>query len=170
MCSSLKNVSWLWIALFYLSVSSVNAFGRKDLDQKLQQMRPSDLIVLLKKQVLGGSYLLGIYEVQVDDVVPDLRRFKIWKEQDQDLSIHSESVRCSLEEPLRVKRTTSMIYLRRLNPGGVVNSLNREDYLVWWAACYPDLAGIDPGTLKTEALELGFSTRLPELQEVLRSP
>jgi hypothetical protein len=44
---------------------------------------------------------------------------------------------------------------------------NREDHLVWWAACVPEVAGTDPATLREKALELGFSTLLSERQEQL---
>ena len=59
------------------------------------------------------------------------------------------------------------VYVRTINPGGPVNDTNREDHLVWWAACMPQLAGTDPATLRDKALSLGYSTLIPERQEQL---
>ena len=61
-------------------------------------------------------------------------------------------------------------YIRKLNPGGPVRATAREDHLVWWAACHPELAGQDPVSLTDKARELGYSTLLIESQEVLRLP
>ena len=146
------------------------AGDRKILMEKVPTMRPSNLVILIKRtHIQGGEYLLGIYDLKVDEVDQTLRRFKLWKEWPFDLSIHSELVRCSYEEPLRLKRYSKSIYVRRLNPGGGVTTSNREDHLVWWAACFPSLAGIDPETLNEKALEMGFSTELIESQEILNS-
>jgi hypothetical protein len=48
-----------------------------------------------------------------------------------------------------------------------VNASNRENHLVWWAACVPEMAGTDPATLREKALSLGYSTLIPERQELL---
>jgi hypothetical protein len=71
---------------------------------------------------------------------------------------------------MRVTRDKSAIYLQRLNPGGLVTSANRENHLVWWAACEPELAGEDPSELTEKAKSLGFSTLQVESQEILRLP
>mgnify|MGYP007063434300 CR=1 FL=1 len=136
----------------------------------LEEMRPQKLVVLSKKPFEGGQYLLGMYEIETDVVDPDLRRFKLWEERPNELTIHNQSVRCNPEEPLRVKHGLKAIYVRRLNPGGLVNRMNREDHLVWWAACVPSLAGSDPSSLRDEALSRGYSTGLIENQEVLQIP
>ena len=57
--------------------------------------------------------------------------------------------------------------MNTVNPGGSVNASNREDHLVWWAACVPEMAGTDPATLREKALSLGYSTLIPERQELL---
>ena len=38
---------------------------------------------------------------------------------------------------------------------------------MWWAACVPDVTGTDPTTLRQKALDLGYSTLIPERQELL---
>ena len=111
-----------------------------------------------------------MYSLEQDEADPDLRRYKLWQESFDDLNIYSETVRCSLDEPIRVKRDSTSIYVRRLNPGGVVSQVNQEDHLVWWAACVPDLAGSDPSTLKKAALARGYTTGLVEYQEVFNAP
>ena len=68
---------------------------------------------------------------------------------------------------MRVKRTPLAVYVRTLNPGGSITDVNREDHLVWWAACVPEVAGTDPATLRQKALDLGFSTLISEQQEQL---
>ena len=99
-----------------------------------------------------------------------MRRYKLWKEYPNDLVIPTESVNCSLDAPVRVKRDEAAIYVRRLNPGGLITEANREDHLVWWAACVPEQAGVDPVTLAGKAKELGYSTLLVESTETLRLP
>ena len=96
-----------------------------------------------------------------------MRRYQIWEESPSDLNIYFESVDCSASSPVRVKRTATAVYVRTINPGGPVNDTNREDHLVWWAACVPELAGTDPVTLRDKALSLGYSTLIPERQEQL---
>ena len=46
-----------------------------------------------------------------------------------------------------------------------ITEFNQEDHLVWWATCVPEVAGTDPATLRQKALDLGFSTLIPEQQE-----
>ena len=48
-----------------------------------------------------------------------------------------------------------------------INDANIEDHYVWWAVCFPELAGEDPLTLKSKARGLGYSTYLVESQKVL---
>ena len=94
----------------------------------------------------------------------------MWQEYADDLVVPSESVSCSREEPLQMTRDNDAIYIRKLNPGGPLRLSTREDHLVWWAACHPELAGQDPVSLTDKARELGYSTLLIESQEVLRLP
>ncbi len=149
-------------------VIPLKAGDRKILMEKVPEMRPSNLVVLVNRpHIRGGNYFLGIYDLKRDEADQDLRRFKLWEEWSFDLNIHNELVRCSYEEPLRIKRDSKFIYVRRLNPGGTVTSANREDHLVWWAACYPKLAGMDPQNFHEKALKMGFTTELIESQEIL---
>lgn len=152
------------------TLNSSEAIERKDVIERMKKLRPSDLVILIRKPDLGGEYVLGMYSVEKDELDPDLRRFKLWQESFDDLNIYSETVRCSPDEPIRVKRDATSIYVRRLNPGGEVTKVNQEDHLVWWAACEPGLAGADPTTLRQAALARGYTTGLVEYQEVLRAP
>ncbi len=149
---------------------SAEAMDRSEVIAKMKEMRPPNLMVLIERPDVGGNYLLGMYAVERDTTNKDLRRYKLWQEWPTDLNIHSETVSCDVEEPLRVARDGQSIYVRRLNPGGDVVPASREDHLVWWAACVPDMAGTDPVSLKETALSLGYSTVLVESQEVLRVP
>ena len=63
-----------------------------------------------------------------------------------------------------MKRAPYVDYVRSLNPDGLITEFNREDHLVWWAACVPEVAGTDPATLRQKALDLGFSTLIPKQQ------
>ncbi|WP_320673603.1 hypothetical protein [Prochlorococcus sp. MIT 1341] len=164
------------VGCFYLvcfggiAVEAFEVSRQKSSSEKMKKLRPPNLVVLIKKPDLGGDYVLGMYEVEIDKRDQSLRRFKLWEEWPYNLKVRRESVRCNSEGPLRVKRDSKSIYVRRLNPGGLITPVNREDHLVWWAACVPEMAGVDPSTLKKKALSLGFSTFLVEKQEVLRIP
>ena len=151
-------------------MESANSAEREELLEQMKRMRPSDMTVLETKSIGGGTYTLAIYAIKGDASDPDLRRYKLWKEYPDNLVIPSESVDCSAEEPVRVTRDQEAIYIRKLNPGGPVRATAREDHLVWWAACHPELAGQDPVSLTDKAKELGYSTLLIESQEVLRLP
>ena len=153
-----------------LWIQAVAAIDRDELLNQMKSMRPPTMTTLETRQVDGGTYTLGIFSVSGDEADPDLRRYKLWKEYPHDLVVPTESVNCSTDGPMRVTRDDQAIYLRRLNPGGGITPANREDYLVWWAACVPDQAGLEPSTLKQKALELGYSTLLRESVEVLRLP
>jgi hypothetical protein len=142
---------------------------REKVLEKMRASRPADLVVLETRE-LGGTSLLGIFAIQMDSADPDLRRYKLWRESPENLIIPTESVSCSRTDPMRVTRDKSAIYLQRLNPGGLVTSANRENHLVWWAACEPELAGEDPSALTEKAKSLGFSTLQVESQEILRLP
>ena len=142
---------------------------REKVLEKMRASRPADLVVLETRD-LGGTSLLGIFAIQMDPADPDLRRYKLWRESPENLIIPTESVSCSRTDTMRVTRDKSAIYLQRLNPGGLVTSANRENHLVWWAACEPELAGEDPSALKEKAKSLGFSTLQVESQEIFLLP
>ena len=149
---------------------SAGAIERDELLEKMKRMRPQEMTILETRTIDGGTYTLGIFSISLDATDPDLRRYKLWQEFANDLVVPTESVNCSTEGPLRVTRDAEAIYVRRLNPGGLVTTANREDHLVWWAACQPDQAGIDPSTLTDTARGLGYSTLLVESIETLRLP
>ena len=159
------------IALLGLSLLLASApgksFSRKAVMQEMKSQRPQDLQVVSRRPVPGGEVTLGIYAVEPVASDPQARRYRLWEESPDDLNVYFESVRCSPARPLRVKRTASAVYLRTLNPGGAVTAFNREDHLVWWAVCVPEVAGTDPALLRQKALDLGFSTLIPERQEQL---
>ena len=113
------------------------AIDRGEVLDQMRRMRPADLTSLETRPVANGTYTLGIFSISTDSADPTLRRYKLWKEYPNDLVIPTESANCSLDAPVRVKRDEQAIYVRRLNPGGLITEANREDHLVWWAACVP---------------------------------
>lgn len=146
------------------------AFDREELLEQMKRMRPAGIKVLETRPVAGGTYTLGIYAIAKDPADPELRRYKLWREYPDNLVVPTESVHCSKDAPTRVTRDKEAIYVWRLNPGGVITDANRENHLVWWAACVPAQAGIDPATLTTEARKRGYSNVLIEAMEVLKLP
>ena len=143
------------------------SFSRQDVMDEMKAQRPQDLQLLIQRPVAGGELTLGIYSIEQVATDPQSRRYRLWEESPNDINVYFESVRCSPTRPVRVKRTASAVYVRTLNPGGAVSDVNREDHLVWWAACVPEVAGTDPGLLRQKALDMGFSTLIPERQEQL---
>ena len=146
------------------------AIDRDELLEQMKRMRPAGIQILETRPAAGGTYTLGIYSISKDPTDPDLRRYKLWREFPDNLVVPTESVSCSKDAPTRVTRDKEAIYVWRLNPGGVVTEANRENHLVWWAACVPKQAGVDPATLSTKARELGYSTMLVEAMEILKLP
>ena len=145
----------------------VSGFDREQVLEQMRQSRPADFKVLIERPAPVGTLSIGIYGVKPASSNPDTRSYHLWEESASDLNVYTESVNCSTEKPLRVKRTPTAIYVRFLNPGGLITDVNREDHFVWWAACIPEVAGTDPSTLRQKALDLGFSTLIPEQQEQL---
>ena len=165
-----RSLSLLLLAAGLLCARGVDAVDRDEVLNQMKSLRPQTMTILETRQVDGGVYTLGVFSLSRDQSDPNLRRYKLWKEYPYDLMVPTESVNCSTEGPMRVTRDDQAIYVRRLNPGGMVTVANREDHLVWWAACAPDQAGVDPATLKSKAQELGYSTLLTESTEILRLP
>ncbi len=163
----MTNLSLLAISVLQPGLAEPSL--REKVLEQMRAARPADLVVLETRE-LGRTSLLGIFAIQVDSADPDLRRYKLWRESPENLIIPTESVSCSRTDPMRVTRDQNAIYLQRLNPGGLVTTANRENHLVWWAACEPELAGEDPSSLTEKAKELGFSTLQVESQEILRLP
>ncbi len=145
----------------------VGAFDREQVLEQMRQTRPADLKVLIERPAPVGTLSIGIYAVKPRPSDPNTRSYQLWEESASDLNVYFESVNCSTAKPVRVKRTPMAVYVRTINPGGPISDVNREDHLVWWAACVPEVAGTDPATLRQKALDLGFSTLIPEQQEQL---
>ena len=145
----------------------VSGFDREQVLEQMRQSRPVDLKVLIERPAPVGTLSIGIYGVKPASSNPDTRSYSLWEESASDLNVYVESVNCSTAKPVRVKRTPLAVYVRTLNPGGPITDFNREDHLVWWAACVPEVAGTDPATLRQKALDLGYSTLIPEQQEQL---
>jgi len=167
---SLGLAAGLSLSALSVGAGPAEAIDRGELLEQMKRMRPADLIVLEAKPMAGGDYTLAIFAIKGDDLDPDLRRYKLWKEYPDNLVVPTESVNCSKTQPLRVTRDKEAIYIRRLNPGGPMTATNREDHLVWWAACIPALAGQDPAGLSAKAKELGYPGLLVESMEILRVP
>ena len=164
-------IHWISSLSLLMASAAVHAVpvDRESLLEQMKAMRPVDLVVLDQRDG-ADAYTLGIFAINSDPADPELRRFKLWQEYADDLVVPSESVSCSREEPLRMTRDNDAIYIRKLNPGGPLRLSTREDHLVWWAACHPNLAGKEPESLGEQARELGYSTQLIESEEVLRLP
>ena len=145
----------------------IRGIDRQEVLEQMKKSRPQDLKVLIEEPDAGGPRIIGIYGVKTPSFTDTARSYQLWEESPADLNIYFESVDCSASSPVRVKRTATAVYVRTINPGGPVNDTNREDHLVWWAACVPELAGADPATLRDKALSLGYSTLIPERQEQL---
>ena len=158
--------AWTGLALLLVPMGAA-AIDRKEVLEQMKNSRPADLTVLTQKPDAGGLRTIGIYAIKPSAADPKVRQYKIWEELPNDLNIYFESVNCSATNPLRVKRTSTAVYVRNLNPGGPVSDTNREDHLVWWAACGPEVAGTDPASLRQKALDLGYSTLIPERQQQL---
>ena len=150
-----------------LAPLAAEAISRKEVLEQMKNSRPKDLQVLMEEPDAGGPRIIGIYGIKPGGGDGTLRSYSLWEESPSDLNVYVESVDCGVDNPLRVKRTLSAVFVRHLNPGGPILEGNREDHLVWWAACVPEVAGTDPATLRGKALELGFSTLLSERQEQL---
>ena len=150
-----------------LAPLAAEAISRKEVLEKMKQSRPKDLKVLMEVPDAGGPRMIGIYAIKPGGADGTLRSYSLWEESPSDLNVYVESVNCGVNNPLRVKRTLSAVFVRHLNPGGSILEGNREDHLVWWAACVPKVAGTDPATLRDKALQLGFSTLRTERQEQL---
>ena len=158
--------AWVGLALLLAPIAAA-AIDRLELLEQMKRSRPADLTVLIEKPDAGGKRTIGIYAIEPSAADPNVRQYKLWEELPKDLNIYFESVNCSAANPLRIKRTFMAVYVRNLNPGGFVSDINREDHLVWWAACVPEVAGTEPANLRQKALDLGYSTLIPERQQQL---
>lgn len=115
--------------------------------------RPADLVLLEESQRFDGRYVFGILAASPEQ---GLWRVKVWEEVPGVTKIRNETVRCQVDNPMRVTNDGSRQLVRFLNPGGAITPANRRDHLVWWAVCFPDQAGRDPAQLGPKARSLGF--------------
>jgi hypothetical protein len=130
-------------------------------------VRPPDLLVVVDRVVPEGKQIFGVYSITPDPSQPGLLRVKVWEETPDKVLARNETIRCSPAEPLRVTNDGQRLFLRHLNPGGQVTLANRLDHLVWWASCFPEQAGKDPGSLGPLARQLGYSGGLVEREVIL---
>jgi hypothetical protein len=129
--------------------------------------RPPGLVVLEERPRLEGMQTLGVYGPVADPGSPGLWRVQLWRQLGTDVTIQTDTLRCSPEAPMRVTEDSGRLLIRSLNPGGVITPANRVDHLVWWAVCHPEQAGKDPAGLGATARQLGYSTTLRESEQVL---
>ena len=131
------------------------------------EARPEGLMVIWQRPVAYGTHLIGVYAVKADATNPGLFQIKVWDELPNDMSVISETIRCTPEAPMRVTSNGSNLIVRELNPGGPIHPGNRINHLVWWATCFPNQAGKDPATLGPVARQLGYSGALRESEQIL---
>ena len=129
-----------------LGMPSASGFDRQQVLEQMRETRPADLKVLIERPAPVGILSIGIYAVKPTPSDPHTRSYRLWEESASDLNVYFESINCSTTKPVRAKRTPLVVYVRTLNPGGPITDVNREDHLVWWAACVPEVAGTDPAT------------------------
>lgn len=121
-----------------------------------EQERPAGLVLLEVKQRLDGQSVFGIVAASADAAEAGLWRVKVWDEVPGLARIRNETVRCQVDNPMRITNDGNRQLVRFLNPGGAVTPANRRDHLVWWAVCFPEQAGRDPAQLGPTARSLGF--------------
>lgn len=158
---SLALLPALWLA------AAPVALAQEEPSLKPADHRPTGLVVLQQRPVLGGTQVVGLYAPMADRVEPGLWRIKVWDELPDDVKVRSETIRCSTASPMRITSDGRVLIVRELNPGGVITPFNRLDYLIWWATCFPQRAGQDPAGLAAEARRLGFSGQLVEREQRL---
>lgn len=131
------------------------------------EVRPPGLLVISQRPVAYGNHLMGVYAVKADANNPGIYQIKLWDEMPNDVSVITETIRCSPAAPMRVTSDGSNLILRELNPGGPIHPGNRLNHLVWWATCFPQQAGKDPATLGPLARQLGYSGTLRESEQIV---
>ncbi|MFN5161038.1 MAG: hypothetical protein ACK5IA_04030, partial [Cyanobacteriota bacterium] len=132
--------------------------------------RPADLVVLQERIGHQGKETIGVFSPVADAVHPALWRVQLWTQTSDRVTIATDIVRCSPTAPMRVTGDERHLFVRQLNPGGLLTRSNRLDHLIWWAVCQPAQAGRDPATLTGVARQLGYSGQLQEREEVLPAP
>lgn len=169
----MASPSRLWLlaaalaSLAPAALTSIPSAGAQSVFVRPDQNRPAGLALLLERDIADGKQALGVFGITADPVQPQVWRIKVWEELPNDVKVRSETVQCSPSAPLRVTNDGRNLILRELNPGGVVTPANRIDHLVWWATCFPEQAGKDPNSLRSLALERGYSGNRVEREQVV---
>lgn len=132
--------------------------------------RPPDFRLLQEKITSRGREVVGVFGRVADPSQSGLWRVKVWEELNDRVTVSTDKIACNAAAPLRITGTSHRLFLRSLNPGGLITPANRLDHLMWWAVCFPDQAGRDPAGLGPLARQLGYSGRLSEREEVLVAP
>ncbi len=135
--------------------------------QKPSENRPANMVILQERLSHQGMTAIGVYDVEVDATTPGLRRVKVWEEQPNNVVVRVDTIRCTLDSPMRVTSDGNRFFMRALNPGGPITAGNRMDHLIWWATCHPEQAGRDPAGLAAVARQLGYSGSLRESEQIL---
>ena len=152
-----------------LALAPAAIWAQSGLMESPELSRPPTMVLLTERTVAGGKQATGVYEIERDPQLPDVRRVKVWLELPNDLQVRNETIRCSPTTPMRVTNDGRNLIVRQLNPGGAISPSNRLDHLIWWAVCFPELARQDPATLADKARELGYSGHLQESEHRLPS-
>jgi hypothetical protein len=129
--------------------------------------RPPGLIVLEERPSQEGPRVVGIYGPRQDATSPDLWRVSFWQQRGAEVTVRTDTVRCSLTTPMRLTNEAGRWQLFELNPGGPIHAANRVNHLVWWGVCHPEQAGRDPAGLGELASRLGYSGSLRESVQIL---
>jgi hypothetical protein len=129
--------------------------------------RPPGLVVLDERPSQEGPRVLGVYGPRQDPASADLWRVSFWQQRGVEVTIRTDTVRCSTTVPMRLSNEAGRWQLAELNPGGPIHPGNRVDHLVWWAVCHPEQAGRDPAELTDLARQLGYSGSLRESVQIL---
>jgi len=131
------------------------------------EQRPADLVLLREWTTMEGDFAIGVHNAKPDPRDPSARTIVVWVEAPGDVKLAVDTLRCSPAAPMRLTRKGRDLWIKELNPGGVITEANRLDHQIWWAACFPEQAGEDPATLQAKARQLGYSGQLREQQQVL---
>jgi hypothetical protein len=160
----------LQLGLAALPAAAQTSLGAPDASnphRSATEQRPADLVLLREWTTMEGDFAIGVHNAKPDPRDPSARTIVVWVEAPADVKLAVDTLRCSPAAPMRLTRKGRDLWIKELNPGGVITEANRLDHQIWWAACFPELAGKDPATLQARARQLGYSGQLREQQQVL---
>jgi len=160
----------LQLGLAALPAAAQTSLGAPDASnphRSATEQRPADLVLLREWTTMEGDFAIGVHNAKPDPRDPSARTIVVWVEAPADVKLAVDTLRCSPAAPMRLTRKGRDLWIKELNPGGVITEANRLDHQIWWAACFPELAGKDPATLQAKARQLGYSGQLREQQQVL---